>query len=1356
MMRRQRGEVMASVFVSHSSRDRAATERVVARLRAAGFAALFVDFDPDQGIPAGRDWERELYTQLRRTDAVVFLASQASVASSWCVLEVGLARSLGRPVFPLRLQPEVALPLLADVQWTDLTDAESGLDRLLAGLRSAGLDPADSFAWNPHRSPYPGLVPFAPEDAAVFFGRRPETHRLAELLTPTLQHGPGRFVAVVGPSGSGKSSLVHAGLLPRLARSPERWVVVPPLRPGREPTAALAGGLARAFADRGLPRPTEELTAVLEQGPVGLVELAGQLADLAGNGVGRPSVLIVIDQAEELLTRTGVGEQQAFLQLLSGSLHENSPVWAVATVRSEFLSTAPDRAGLAEAIDDPLVVEPLSRRRLAEVIARPAQRAGLDLEPGLVERIVEDTAGGDALPLLAYTLHELYQRTGADGHISAADYEAVGGVVGALRSRADRLTEELDRRGLGALVLPTLMRLATVTGEEQATRRRVRCDVFSANERAVINAFVDVALLVSDQGPTGPGDEAVVEVAHEALLRQWPPLRDAIEADRDLLRVRTELERLAADWQHGGHDDAYLLRGGRLAAIDQWATRHPEELGSLECEFLDASRGLATRTLEATRRSNRRLRTLAAGLALLLVAALVAGGLAVNANQRAQDQTRLAQAQARLALSRQLASEADRLVDSRPDVAILAGLQSLSLARDHKPQPSDALMTALGQVTHASRLLTRQADEMRGVAFSPNGTLLATTSLDRTVRLWDVATGQPHGTPLTGHTDAVRGAAFSPDGRLLATTSLDRTVRLWDVATGQPHGTPLTGHTDSVIGMAFSPDGRLLATASIDRTVRLWDIATGQLHGTPLTGHTDAVYDVAFSPNGALLATASADRTVRLWNVSTRQTRGAPLEGHTDAVRGVAFSPDGALLATTSDDRTVRLWDVATDQPQPHGAPLTGHTDEVRGVAFSPDGALLATGSLDRTVRLWDVATGQPHGAPLTGHTNWVMGVAFSPDGALLATTSADRTVRLWDVGETYSISRPLTGHADAVSDVAFSPDGALLATTSLDRTVRLWDIATGKPHGAALEGHTREVSDVAFSPDGALLATTSVDRTVRLWDVATGQPHGTPLTGHTDAVRGVAFSPDGRLLATGSLDRTVRLWDVATGQPHGTPLTGHTDTVRGVAFSPDGALLATTSADRTVRLWDVATDQPQPHGAPLTGHTDEVRGVAFSPDGRLLATTSSDRTVRLWDVSTRQIRGAPLEGHTDAVRGVAFSPDGALLATGGLDRTVRLWDVATGQPHGTPLTGRIDTLADVAFSPDGRLVATAGADRTVRLWDPSFNSWVTAGCRLVNQNLPMSEWDQLLPGVPYERTCPDLPSGEGAPPGAPAAAYSQ
>jgi WD40 repeat protein len=796
---------------------------------------------------------------------------------------------------------------------------------------------------------------------------------------------------------------------------------------------------------------------------------------------------VVVDQAEELLVRSGVPEQQAFLHLLKGALGEDCPLWAVATMRSEYFTAAPDRAGLAEAIDDPLIVEPLSRARLGEVILRPAHRAGLEFDPGLVERMVEDTSGGDALPLLAYTLHELCQRAGPDGHVSMNDYAAVGGVIGALRGRADRLAEELSRRGDGELVISTLTRLANVTGEGEPTRRRVRRSALSADEQMVVDAFVDASLLISGQNSADPNGEPIVEVAHEALLRQWRPLREAIETGRTELRLRSELEQLAAEWQQAGLDKAYLLRGGRLDVFDAWTSRNDSELGALERAFMEASRALAERKLKAIRRTNTRLRVLAAGLAVLLIVALAAGGLAWQQNRQAQ-------AQARLAWSRQLAVQADRLVSTRPDMAILVGLQSLSLARGQESTPPAGLVSGLARVTHASWVVGGHTGPVRDVAFSPNSGLLATASIDRSVRFWDTATGQSHGAPLAGHTGGVWGVAFSPDGRLLATASADQTVRLWDPATGQPHGSPLAGHTGGVWVVAFSPDGRLLATAGADRTVRLWDPATGRSRGPPLTGHTDAVY-------------------------------------------GLAFSPDGRLLATTSGDQTVRLWDPATGRP--HGPPLTGHTDEV---------------------------------------------------------------------------------------------------------------------------------NDVAFSPNGQLLATASTDRTVRLWDPVTGQAHGPPLTGHNSGVWGMAFSPDGRLLATASADQTVRLWDPTTGQPHGPPLTGHTDRVTSVAFSPDGRLLASTSGDQTVRLWDPTTGQP--HGPPLTGHTDWVNAVAFSPDGRKLATGSSDQMTRLWN--------------------------------------------------------------------------------------PAFDSWLTAGCTLVNRNLAMTEWNQLAQGLPYQRTCPDFPPGPGAPPDASAASYSR
>ncbi len=1227
------------------------------------------------------------------------------------------------------------------------------------------------------RCPYRGLQAFEADHAEFFFGRETLITQLTDKLTPVGAEPAGnqarlaQFLAIIGASGSGKSSLVQAGLVPNLQNQAvpgsNNWVIKT-IRPGSHPLKELATSLAPLF---GL-NAAQFLAELLARGSA-LHAAAYQ------NWLNAPSdrrLLLIIDQFEELFTlcRNDQVRQQFIENLLFATAVRNGRVIILLTMRADFYHRCAAFQDLARRIAArQILVGPLNETELRRAIEQPAYRVGLKFEPGLVETILEDVVRQPgALPLLQYALLELWERR--QGRLlTLAAYKSIGGVVGAISQRADNLYHKLTHQQ--QVVVKRIMLRLTQPGEgTEDTRRRVKKqELLSIGQQPPAQLFEDVlqrlaeARLITTSRDMATGEE-LVDVSHEALIRGWGRLRGWIDENRAALVTHRQLTEAAEAWDKSQRNPSYLYQGARLVQAREWARERAEELNQLERAFLETSQAAvvaAEQEKEAVRqreliqaqalakeqqqraeiqaKASQRLRWLAAGLAVVILLAIGAAIVAKNQQQKAE-------LQAHLTHLSQLAAQALFFSDKQPDLGLLLSVELNK--RSKTAEIKDNLIFNLNFDPALDTFLHGHVDGALSVAFSPTGKLLASGGRDATVMFWDVAARQPLGPPLTNHTFNVWDVAFSPDGKLLASASGDTSIILWDVATRQPIGSPLMGHQDQVWSVAFSPNGEILASASADKTVRLWDLATRTQIGQPLTAHTDEVKSVAFSPappqnsDDQLLASAGRDGAIILWDVATRQPVGPPLTQHTKGVETIAFSPatpegaGGQLLASGGDDNIIILWDVATRRPI--GPPLIGHSNLVISLAFSPDGKILASGSEDHSIILWDVATRQRLGLPLVSAER-VSSVAFSPatpagtGGALLASGIDNKTIALWDI----STRQFLLGHDEWINTVAFNSTGQMLASGGDDDTIVLWDVATGQPVSAPLTGHSSDVLNVAFSPNDKILASAGADNTVRLWDVDKQHPLGPPLAQHTDWVSSVAFSPNplNKLLASASADTSIILWNTDTLQPVGPPLTGHTAEVLDVAFHPQGNILASASADNTIILWDVTSGQPL--HLPLKGHTDWVWGIDFSPNGQILASASNDKSVRLWDVATGQPLHHPLLGHTDQVWGVAFDSTGKILASSSRDKTIILWDVSEHRPLAPPFTGHTDWVWGIDFAPRQQLLASASRDGAVILWKISPDSWASRACRVANRNLTLAEWNEFMEvGQPYQQTCLSLP----------------
>ena len=864
-------------------------------------------------------------------------------------------------------------------------------------------------------SPYRGLGAFEERDAAFFFGREAAATKVLQRMTRCLEE-PGPLV-VSGVSGAGKSSLLRAGVLPRIrgaglasAAGSASWPCLV-FTPGHAPLDELAVRVAAlAGADAGMVR--RGLTA----DPAGFA-LTAQQAALAqpARQPGRPEepaerarcrLLMVVDQFEQLFTQCpDEAQRQAFIVALhaaatAGHGPDQVPAAVVVLgVRADFEARCAGYPQLADAVQDRYLVTSMTERQLRMAITEPAKKAGSRVDDNLVEVLLREirtsrsaTSGG-VLPLLSHALDQAWRsRTGND--LTVDDYERTGGIEGAVADSAQRAYDHLTPVQQ-AVARQVFIRLTATSSDGVDTADRVARAGLTAGASAASVRDVEAVLeaFAAERLLTLAAD--TVEISHEVLLSAWPLLRGTWLAETHADRiVRTRLHNVATEWTRHDRDPSYLYSGSLLATaaeaaarIDAAPARHPP-LSDTERDFLRASD-------RAHRRRVNRRRGLIAFLTAMVIGLASVAALALLAQQEAVHAQQQAVRQRDAAVSDQLTIESEAMGDTSP---VVSKLLSIAAWRIH---PSDdaryAMLAAAARPGIA--VMNDPTGPVEVVAFSRDGKTLASSG-DGMIRLWDVATRQQIGHPFFTQGGVVNSLAVSPDGKTVASgeggASQVGMVRLWDVATRHQIGDALVIDSEqSVLSVAFSPDGKILAGGVEDGTVRLWDVATRQQIGNPLTAHTKSVGPVAFSPDGKILASGGGDSTVRLWDVATRQQVGNPLTGHTGPVGSVAFSPDGKILASGGYGGTAQLWNVATRHQI--GNPLTSRTNN-GSVAFGPDGKTLAVAGVDGTVQLWNVATRQQIGNPLTGHTGPVWSVAFSPDGKTLATGSADDTIRLWDV----------------------------------------------------------------------------------------------------------------------------------------------------------------------------------------------------------------------------------------------------------------------------------------------------------------------------------------------------------------------
>jgi WD40 repeat protein/DNA-binding SARP family transcriptional activator len=1201
--------------------------------------------------------------------------------------------------------------------------------------------------------PYMGLLPFSAEDERLFFGR----DDLVSAMTERLVHD--RFLAIVGASGSGKSSVLRAGLVAGLERGDgpdgQRWTSVV-LTPTARPLAQLAACVA-PLCDTSAAGLLQDL----EADPRSL-DLA--LRQAVASRPGEMRIALVVDQLEELFTLChDDGERASFLDALVDAASDPQGHAAVAVgLRGDHFGHGATHRGLAAMLEaHSLLLGSMDEDGLRAAIEGPAAVAGLVLEPGLADVILRDVTGEPGgLPLLSHALVEVWSRR--EGHMLTVDgYRSSGGVAGAIARTADAVYEHLDadQQRTAREIFVRLTELGE--GRDHTARRATVHELARDDPTAATRVETVLGILAASRLVTTSAGS--VEIAHEALIREWPRLRGWLQEDRDGLRLMRHLTVASLEWDQRGRDHGDLYRGSRLAAALEWQAGHGEALSPLEREFLDASRGAQDAQVREIAARNRRLRGLLAGTGVALVLALVAGALAVGQRDRvAAARDRAAAAAAAETVGR-LVAQSRVAQDTSLDLALLLAVEANR--RSDTPETRGALQSALVSNPQLLGFLHGGGAAYTSVSVSSAGVIAAGTGAG-TVDLWDGVDRRLVGTLAVG-TDAGRGAdwsdlvavAFSPDGSTLAVSSDgDRTLSLWDVETrgriGQPLTTAVASHAGSLF--AFSADGRRLSAALASGEIATWDVTGGAEVGERITSDDGAeLRSVAYSADGRWLAAGGASGRVTLHDAGTREPAQPTLDtGHATLISSLAFDRHGErLVAASPSSGLVFGWDLTDGARIPFAGDTANPSSAQEGVqgdvALSPSEDVLAAGGVNG-VHLIDLAAPDAPPVPVATHGGVVTKVAYSPDGGWIATANSGGSISLLDTVGRRKLGQPIpTGH----QAVLFSPAGDLAAAPDYrDGSVVLLDPWDGREVRRLSPPGMQPIPPgawpiPAFSEDGTLLAFGGVTGHATIFDVATGEvvqtlptPPATttrPLFPAPESYVGVlAFSPDGTKLVAASLE-TGTVFDLGSGRQIAHP-SGWGIMATSATFTHDGSLVAISGYDQQTLTFDPETGQPV--GEPIPDAWVAVNG----PEGTLV-TTGTSGTMRLIDLATRRPVGPPIVGRSSQVVTIDVLPGGAeLVASYGWSQIAQLFDIATGHAIGDPFPS-LGPLGVASVSPDGKVLVTGDGARMVH-WNLDQASWREIACEVAGRDLDPAEWTRYLPhGGSYRATCGTSLGGPGS-----------